>query len=218
MLTSGQRRSPRRRSQHVAAVALGLACLGATSCALVRPSDEKSESAPGAAHVSSAGTPALARRGIAIWEQVPSARVVRHDVASLTAPSRRLPRPLGRRCGLGRRPKHHAAAHPRSAAKQRCGHARATRLRQVGLGGRAGSLSGVGEAHILTLPGDLGAFAARARRAGRGRGGASRLPFGFHMCIHKAACKLRDIGPPQFLPRRHARRGVGICGEILKKN
>ena len=45
VLTSGQRRSPRRRSQHLAAVSLGLACLRARSCALVRPSDKKSESA-----------------------------------------------------------------------------------------------------------------------------------------------------------------------------
>ena len=155
------------------------------------------------------GTAALARRGIAIWEQVPSARVVTHDVAILSAPSRRLPRPLGRRCGLGRRPKHHAAAHPRSAAKQRCGHARATRLRQVGLGGRAGSLSGVGEAHILTLPGDLGAFAARARRAGRGRGGASRLPFGFHMCTQTYMQIRRDQRLPVLhVPTRPPRGSV----------
>ena len=88
VLTSGQRRSPRRRSHHLAAVSRGLACLGATSCALVRPSDEKSESATGASHVLSGRTAALARRGIAIWDRVPRAGVVRHDVASLPAPSR----------------------------------------------------------------------------------------------------------------------------------
>ena len=90
MLTSGRRRSPRRRYQDLAAVTRGLACLGATSCALVRPSDEKSESActPGASHVLGAGTAALARRGIAVWDQVPRAGVVRNDVASLSAPSR----------------------------------------------------------------------------------------------------------------------------------
>ena len=88
VLTSGQRRSPRRRSQHLAAVTLGLACLRARSCALVRPSDEKSESATGAARVLSAGTAALTRHGIAIWYRVPRAGVVRNDVVSLLAPSR----------------------------------------------------------------------------------------------------------------------------------
>ena len=78
----------RRRFQDVAAVILGLACLGATSCAPVRPSDENSESAPGAAHVVCAGTAARQRRGIAIWDQVPRAGFVRNDVASLPAPSR----------------------------------------------------------------------------------------------------------------------------------
>ena len=37
---------------------------------------------------SSAGTAALARRGIAVWDRVPRAGVVRNDVASLSAPSR----------------------------------------------------------------------------------------------------------------------------------
>ena len=88
VLTSGQRRSPRRRSQHLTALALGLACLEATFCALVRPSDEKSESALSAAHVFSVGTAALARHGIAVWVQVPGAGVITNDVASLPAPSR----------------------------------------------------------------------------------------------------------------------------------
>ena len=88
MLTSGQRRSPRRRSQDLAAVSLGLAYLEATSRALVRPSDEKSQSATGAAHVSSAGTAALARHGIAVWDRVPRAGVVRNDIASPSAPPR----------------------------------------------------------------------------------------------------------------------------------
>ena len=70
------------------AVNLDLACLGATFFALVRPSDEKSESATGAAHVLSAGTHALTRRGIAVWDRVPREGVVRNDVASLPAPSR----------------------------------------------------------------------------------------------------------------------------------
>ena len=51
VLTSGERRSPRRRSEHVAVVIFSLVCLEATSCALVRPSDEKSESATRTAHV-----------------------------------------------------------------------------------------------------------------------------------------------------------------------
>ena len=51
VLTSGQRRSPRRRSQDVVAVTVGLACLGATSCALIRPSEAKSGSAFRASHV-----------------------------------------------------------------------------------------------------------------------------------------------------------------------
>ena len=72
----------------VAAVTLGLAHLGATFCALVRPSDEKSESATGAAHVLCAGMAVSARRGIAVWDRVPRAGVVRNDVASLSAPSR----------------------------------------------------------------------------------------------------------------------------------
>ena len=88
VLTSGQRRSPRRRSQHLTALALGLACLEATFCALVRPSDEKSDSATGASHVLSARTAALARRGIAVWDRVPREGVVRNDVASLPAQSR----------------------------------------------------------------------------------------------------------------------------------
>ena len=59
VLTSEQRRSLRRRSQHLAAVNLGLACLRATSCALVRPANEKSEfralGGGRGAHVSSSG-------------------------------------------------------------------------------------------------------------------------------------------------------------------
>ena len=38
-----------------------------------------------AAPALSAGTAALARRGIAMWEQVPRSAIVRHDVASLSA-------------------------------------------------------------------------------------------------------------------------------------
>ena len=88
MLTSGQRRSPRRRSQDVAAVTCGLARLGATSCALVRPSDEESESATRTAQFLCARTAALARRGTAVWDQVSRAGVVKHHVASLSAQSR----------------------------------------------------------------------------------------------------------------------------------
>ena len=89
MLTSGQRRSPRRRSQDVAAVIFGLACLGATFCALVRPSDEKTRGRELCAALDLyGGTVALARRGVAVWDRVPRAGVVKNDVAILPEPSR----------------------------------------------------------------------------------------------------------------------------------
>ena len=42
----------------------------------------------GSSHVLSAGTAASARHGIAVWDQVPRAGVVRYVVASLPAPLR----------------------------------------------------------------------------------------------------------------------------------
>ena len=49
-----------------------------------------------AAPALSAGTAALARRGIAIWEQVPRSALVRHDVASLSARCRAAGTPIVR--------------------------------------------------------------------------------------------------------------------------